>query len=119
MFRQSKHHRARAVDHLPPEIMIGASANTAEPGLSAGRVLTGHKAYPCREFPPRPKMAAIVNCGHERRCDHGPDPRQFREATACFIRPANSQELSIKFIEPEIEAAEFIEHVGEEFTREV
>jgi hypothetical protein len=99
--------------------VIGASANAAEPGLSAGRVLTGHKAYPCREFPPRTKMPAIVNRSHERRCDHWPDPRQSREATARFIRPANRRELSIEVIEPEIEAAEFIEHVGKEFTCEV
>jgi hypothetical protein len=58
VLRQSKHHRAGAVDHLSPEIMIGASANAAEPGFPASRILTRHQADPCREFPPRAKMTS-------------------------------------------------------------
>jgi hypothetical protein len=87
MLRQSKHDCAGAVDHLPPKIMIGAPANAAEAGFAAGRVLTRHKANPCRELPPRAKMAAVVNRGDERCCDHRPDAWQLRERRqASFVR---------------------------------
>jgi hypothetical protein len=75
--------------------------------------LTRHQADPCREFPPRAKMAAIVNCGDERRCNHRPNAWQLGEPAASFARPAKSCELPIKLVEPEIEAAEFVKHVIE------
>jgi hypothetical protein len=116
MLRHSKHDRAGAVDHLPPEIMIGESANAAEPGFPAGRILTRHQADPCRQFSPGAKMAAIINCGDERRCDHRPNAWQLGEPAARVVRPANSRDLSIKLFEREIEAAELIKHVAEKRT---
>jgi hypothetical protein len=64
-------------------------------------------------------MAAVVNRGDERRCDHRPNAWQLGEPPASFVRPANSRELLIKLLKPEIEAAEFIEHAGEEVMCEI
>ena len=51
VFRQSAHYRACAVDHLSPQVMVGASANTAEPRLSAGCILSWRQADPCGKLP--------------------------------------------------------------------
>jgi hypothetical protein len=83
------------VDHLPPQIVIGAPASVAEPGVCRRSYIgTRHKADPCRELPARPKMASVVNRGDERRCDHWPNALQLGE--------------------PEIEATELVEHFAEE-----
>jgi hypothetical protein len=52
VLRQSKHDGAGAVNHLTSEIVIGASAYSAEPGLASSRILARHKADPGRKFPP-------------------------------------------------------------------
>ena len=119
MLRQSKHHRAGAVDHLPPEIMIGAPANAAEPGFAAGRILTRDKADPCRELPPGSEMAAVVNRGDERRRDHRPNAWKLRKPAASFVRPANSGKLLIKLLKPQVEAVELVKHVAEERPRQI
>ena len=64
-------------------------------------------------------MAAVVHRGDERRCDHRADAWQLREPPTGFVRSAKTQELLIKFVEPEIESAKLIEHVGEELPREI
>jgi hypothetical protein len=64
-------------------------------------------------------MAAIINCGDERRCDHRADAWQLREPPASFIRPADNHKLSIKLLEPEIEAAKLVEHVVEKRTGKI
>jgi hypothetical protein len=103
------------VDHLPPQIVIGAPASVAEPGVCRRSYIgTRHKADPCRELPARPKMASVVNRGDERRCDHWPNALQLGEPTARFVCPANGSDLLIKLLEPEIEAAELVEHFAEE-----
>src|SRR5580704_3984620 len=107
------------MDHLTSEIVIGSSSNPAEPGFSACRVLEGHEANPCRKLSSRVKMATVVNRCNDRSCDHGTDARQLRQAPAGFVRPAKGQELSVQFVEPEIESTELIEHVGEELPREI
>jgi hypothetical protein len=107
------------MDHLTSEIVIGPPSNPAEPGFSACRVLAGHKANPCRKLSSRAKMATVVNRCNDRGCDHGTDARQLRQAPAGFVRPAKGQELSVQFVEPEIESTELIEHVGEELPREI
>ncbi len=73
MFGQTKHDGAGAMNHLAPEVVIGAPANPAEPGFAAGRILTRHKANPCRKLPSRAKMMTVVNRSDEGCCDHGPD----------------------------------------------
>jgi hypothetical protein len=52
MFGQTKHDGAGAMNHLTPEIVIGAPANPAEPRFAAGRILTRHEANPRRKFSP-------------------------------------------------------------------
>ena len=64
-------------------------------------------------------MTAVVHCGNERRCDYRTNARQLREPPTGFVRSAKIQELLIKFVEPEIESAKLIEHVGEELPREI
>jgi hypothetical protein len=73
--RQSKHDGAGAMNHLTSEIVIGAPAYSAEPRITAGRILTRHEANPSREFPPGAEVMAVVNRGDERCCDHGTDAR--------------------------------------------
>jgi hypothetical protein len=107
------------MDHLPPEIMIGAPPNAAEPGFSAGGVLTRDKAYPSGKLASGAKMAAIVNCGDERRCDDRADAWQPREPPASFIRPADNHKLPIKLLEPELEAGKLLEHIVEERTSKI
>lgn len=46
VFRQSKHDGAGAMDHLTSEIVIGASAYSAEARFASRRILTGHEANP-------------------------------------------------------------------------
>src|ERR1700691_1286861 len=112
MFGQTKHAGAVAMNHLTPEIVMGAPANPAEPRFAAGRILTRHKANPCRKLPSRAKMVTVVNRSDERWGDHGPDARQLRESPAGFVRPANAKELPVELIESEIEGAEFFEQVA-------
>jgi hypothetical protein len=119
VFDQTKHDGAGAMNHLAPEIMIGAPANPAEPRFAAGRILTRYEADPCCEFPSRAKMVTVVNRSDERCGDHGPDARQLRESPAGFVRPANAKELPVELIESEIEGAEFFEQVAEELPREI
>ncbi len=119
MPRQSKHHRAGAVDHLPSEIMIGAPANAAEPGFAAGCILPRHKADPCCKLSAGPEMPAIINCGDERCRDHRANARQFRESAACFVRAANDYELRIELLKSMIEAAELVEHIAEDPAHEI
>ena len=75
VFGQSKHDGAGAMNHLAPEVVIGAPANPAEPGFAASRILTRHKANPCRKLPSRAKIMTVVNRSDERCCDHRPDAR--------------------------------------------
>src|SRR6516162_1883959 len=75
-------------------------------------ILPRHKSDPCGELPSRAKMAAVVDCGDKRRCDHRSNVWQPREPPARFVRSANSRKLSIELLEPEVEATEFIEHVA-------
>ncbi len=104
------------MDHLSPQIVIGPTANAAEPRLASGRVLAWHEADPCRKLPPRAKMAAVVDRGDERCCDHRSDAWQLREPMASFIRPTNSRELPVELRNPKIEGVELFEHVVEEPT---
>jgi hypothetical protein len=64
-------------------------------------------------------MAAIINRGDERRRDHWPNAWQLGEPPAIFVCPANSGQLAVELVEPEIEAAEFIERADEELTCEI
>jgi hypothetical protein len=49
------------MNHLASEIVVGASADPAEPRLASGRVLTRHKTNPRRKFPSRNDDAIIIN----------------------------------------------------------
>src|SRR5271157_4238482 len=99
--------------------MIGAPADSAEPRFAAGRILTRHETNPCCEFPSGAKVTTVVNRSDERCCNHGPHAWQLRQPPAGIVRPAKGHELSVELVEPEIEGAELIEHVGEEFTCEI
>src|SRR5271165_4687815 len=116
---QSKHYGASAMNHLTTEIMIGAPANSAEPRFAPGRILTRHETNPRCEFPSRAKVTTVVDRGDQRCCNHGPHAWQLREPPAGFVRPAKGHELSVELVESEIEAAEFVEQVAEEFSREI
>jgi hypothetical protein len=50
-------------------------------------------------------MTAVVHCGDERRRDYRTNARQLREPPTGFVRPAKGQELSVEFVEPEIDSA--------------
>src|ERR1700677_3473160 len=119
MFGQTKHDGAGAMNHLTPEIVIGAPANPAEPRVAAGRILTRHEANPRRKLPSRAKMMTVINRSDECRCDHGPDAGQLRGSLTGFVRPANAEKLPVEFIEPEIKGAKFFEQVVEESPREI
>lgn len=51
VFRQPAHDSACAVDHLSPQVMIGASANAAEPRSPTGCILSWGQADPCGKLP--------------------------------------------------------------------
>ena len=93
--RQSKHHRAGAMNHLASEIVIGAPSNPAEPRFAAGRILTRHEANPRRKFSPRAEMATVVHRGDKRRCDHRTDAWQLRRA-ADRLRSSGKELMSCR-----------------------
>ena len=119
MLRQSKHDGTSAMNHLTPEVVIGAPANPAEPRLATGRILTRHEADPRRKFPPRSKMTPVGDRCDERRRDYRTDARQFRQPSAGFVCPAKAQEPLIQLVEPEVESLKLVEQVDEETPREI
>ena len=64
-------------------------------------------------------MTSVVDRCDERRRDYRTDARHLRQPPAGFVRPAKGHELSVKLVESEIEAAELVEQVAEEFSREI
>ena len=64
-------------------------------------------------------MTTVINRGDERRCDHGADARQLRQPPTSFIRPAKAHKLSVEFVEPKIESAEFLQQIAKELPREI
>ena len=118
MFRQSKHHCAGAVDHLPPEIMIGAPANATEPGVSRRSCVGVARARShAASSPPERKWRPSSTAATSAVATTGPTPGSLEAGgTLC---PANSCDPLVELRNPEIEGVELFEHVAEEPTCEI
>src|SRR5437868_10428774 len=57
---------ACAVNQLAPEVVVGASSDTAESWLAPGGILSRHQPDPRCHLTARAKLAAIVDGGDDR-----------------------------------------------------
>ena len=105
--RQSKHHRAGAMNHLPSEIVIGAAAYSAELRLASSRNIGAAQVQSTPQVPAQIESDARRQPRRRALLRSRADARQLRQPPTGLVRPAKPQELLIQLVEAEIESAEF------------
>src|SRR6202158_1629053 len=119
MLGQSADDGACAVDQLAPEIVVGASADTAESWLAARGILPGHPPDPRSHLAPRGKLSAVVNGSDDRRGDDRADARQLGEPPARLIRAAEANNRRVELLNPTIEVVQLVQQFAEDRSRQV
>jgi hypothetical protein len=108
MLGQSADDGACTVDQLAPEIVVGASADAAEPWLAASRILSRHQPDPCCHLATRAKLLAVVDGSNDRCGDDRADARQLGEPPAGLIRATEADNRRVELFNPTIEVAELV-----------
>src|ERR1700681_556394 len=119
MLGQSVDDGACAVDQLAPEIVVGASADTAESWLAASGILSRHQPDPRCHLAARAKLSAVVDGSDDCRGDDRADARQLGEPPATLIRAAEANNRRVELLNPTIEVVQLVQELAEDRSRQV